>query len=330
MSKAITLGEIIAESKSADILAISDRSKIIRYVEQAIEIAEYKAHWNRWVSTIDICSGSDGCITLPSFVDTVLAVNVAGYPSSPRSGWYEFNPNGFGSNNNNAGEVLNYHWDDRGWSPVVQDLKEWSCIAAIVEDPTDGDGTKFVQVFGETMDGQRNMKEAITIPTVGASQSGVNIPMLIGYAAPDTAMTMFRRISRIVKPETRGYVKIIGFGPNQMGQVVTLGYLAPNETNPSYRRIKVSRPCTWCRIRYRRADIPLKYDYDLLPIPSRQAMIDLLRAIRLRESGNIDLAESYETKATQLLSDIQATEDGPGNLQINVMPGFGFGYFDLH
>lgn len=42
-NRAVLLGDIIELSKSSDILAISDRAKIIRYVERAIEIASFKA-----------------------------------------------------------------------------------------------------------------------------------------------------------------------------------------------------------------------------------------------------------------------------------------------
>ena len=328
-NRAVLLGDIIELSKSSDILAISDRAKIIRYVERAIEIASFKANWNRYLGTIDICSDSCGCLTLPSFVDTVLAVNINGHPSTPRNGWYEFHINGLGSRDNVLGQNLNFFWDDKGWSPVIQDLQEWSCVAAVVEDPLDGDGSKVIQVFGETMDGNYNQKMAMTIPVAGASEPGVKIPMLTGYAATDPQITKFRRITRVIKPVTRGYVKLLGFGPNQLGNAVTLGYYAPNETQPSYRRLKVGKPCTWCRVRYRRLDEPLKNDYDVIPLPSTQSVLDLIKAVRLRETNNIDIAEQYEMKAIQLLNDIQQIEDGPGQLQIQVEPGFGIGTIDL-
>ena len=326
-NRVVLLGDVIQDCKSGDILGISDRAKIIRYVERAIEIAEFKANWSRYIGTLDMCSDSTGCLTLPSFVDTVLAVNIAGHPSYPRNGWYEYHINGLGSKDC-CGSQIGYFWDDRGWSPVIQDLTEWSCVAAIVEDAKDGDGSLTMQVFGETMDPNANQKDVITIPVTGPSTPGVQIPLLQGYASTDVAITKFRRITRVIKPVTRGYVKLVGFGPNQLGNAVTLGYYAPNETNPSYRRIKTGKACTWCRIRYRRNDVPLANDYDVVPLPSRQSVIDLVKAIRLRETNNIDVAESYETKAIQLLQDIQAIEDGPGMFQIQVDPAFGIGTID--
>ena len=210
----------------------------------------------------------------------------------------------------------------------MQDLKEWSCVGAIVEDPIDGNGSLKMRVFGETMDTRSNMKDVLTIPTTGASEFGVEIPLLLNYASTDAAITKFRRITRVIKPVTRGYVKLVGFGPNQLGNTVTLGYYAPNETQPAYRRLKTSKPCTWCRVRYRRNDVPLLNDYDIIPLPSRQSILDLIKAVRLRETNNIDVAEQYEMKAIQLLQEIQQIEDGPGMFQIQVDPGFGIGTID--
>lgn len=326
-NKVVLLGDIIQDTKSGDILGISDRNKIIRYIERAIEIAEFKANWNRYIGEIDICSDDCGCVTLPSFVDTVLAVNINGYPSFPRNGWFEYHINGPGSRGA-CGPAVSYFWDDKGWSPTFQDLKGWSRLAAIVEDPIDGDGSKCLQVMGETVDGQYNSKDALTIPVTGASEPGVKVPLLIGYASCDPAATIFKRITRVIKPKTRGYVKLIGYGPDQLANAVTLGYYGPDETQPSYRRIRVNKTCTWVRVKFRRADTPLVHDYDIVPLPSRQATLDLIKAIRLRETNNIDVAEAYEQKAIQLLLDIQQIEEGPATFQLQVDPGFGLGTVD--
>lgn len=327
-NKAVLLGDVITDCKSADILGISDRTKIIRYIERAIEIIEYKTNWTRYIAALDVCSGCDGTITLPSFVDTVLAVNIAGWPAYPRNGWYEYHLNGSGSSNPMNGTVLPWVWDDKGWSPTIQDLSTWSVVAAIVEDPTDGDGSLSLRVFGETADSAGNPKVAQTTPTQGVSSEGVIVPLINGYASMDVAATRFKRITRVIKPVTRGYVKLIGFTGVNGENAVTLGYYGPRETQPAYRRIRVGRPNTWCRIRYRTADCPLINDYDIIPLPSRQGLLDLVKAIRLRETNNIDVAETYEAKATQLFQDIQAVEDGPMAFQVQVDPLFGIGTVD--
>ena len=326
-NKVVLLGDVIANCKSADILGISDRSKIINYIERAIEIVEYKTNWERYVGALDICTGCDGTLTLPSFVDTVLAVNVNGYPSYPRNGWYEYHLNGQGSRN--VPSSVAWTWDNRGFTPTLQDLTSWSVVAAIVEDPIDGNGSLQMQVFGETADAQGNTKEVLTIPTApGASMPGVMLQLRSGYANMDPAATRFKRITRVIKPVTRGYVKLVGFDGTVGGKAVTLGYYGPNETQPAYRRLRINRANTWCRVRYRRTDFPLINDFDIIPLPSRQAILDLVKAIRLRETNNIDVAEQYEQKSIQLLQDIQSIEDGPATFNIQVDPNFGIGTMD--
>ena len=323
----VTLGKIIEASKSNDILGIADRHKIIDYINRAIEIAAFRANWNPYVSTLDICSDHTGCITLPSFVDVVLAANVGGRPALFRNSWYEYHINGLGSNSC-CGGACGLYWDDKMWSPTFQDLKKWSLVAAICEDPIDGDGTKQMIVQGETMDSNYNQKMALTIPPTGPSSPGVRLTLLTNYASTDPGTTFFKKITQVTKPVTRGYVKLIGFPPEQLGQAVTLGYYAPNETNPIYKRMKVSCSCEWVRVKYRRKTIDLVNDYDIVPLASYQATLDLLKAIRLRETNNIDVAEKYETKAVQLLNDIQTIEDGPNFGPLQVDPAFGIGTID--
>ena len=323
----VTLGQVINASKSNDLLGISDRAKIIDYIQRAIEIAAYRANWDPYMGILDVCSNNSGYITLPDFVDTVLAANVGGRPSLGRSSWYEFHINGLGSNSA-CGGACGVYWDDKMWSPTFQDLTKWSLIAAICEDPIDGNGSLELIVQGETMDSQYNQKEALTIPVTGPSSPGVRIPLLINMAATDPGMTYFKKITQVTKPVTRGYIKLIGFAPQQLSQAVTLGYYAPHETNPLYKRMKVSCTCEWVRIKYRRKTLTLVNDYDLIPLDSYQATLDLLKAIRLRETNNLELAEGYEMKAVQLLTDIQTIKDAATWMPMQVDPAFGIGTID--
>lgn len=325
----VTLGRIIKASSSNDILGLSptnDRDKIIDYINRAIEIAAYKANWNCWVSTLDVCSDGAGYVTMPYFVGTVLAMNIGGCPALFRNSWYEYHVNGVGSDR--CGNACGCYWDDKMWTPVFQDLRAWSVLAAIVEDPIDGDGSLELIVQGETMDASYNQKEALTIPGSGPSYPGVRIPLRIGVASTDPAITFFKKITQVTKPVTRGYVKLIGFPPEQLASAVTLGYYAPNETNPTYRRYLVGATCSWVRVKFRRQTLALVNDYDIVPLGSFQATLDLLKAIRLRETNNIDVAQKYEEKAVELLSEIQSIEDGPNFAPMQFEPGFGVGTLD--
>lgn len=303
----VTLGQCISGSKSDAILGISDRAKIIDYIRRALDLAVYKGNLDPTLGVMDVCSDECGVVTLPYFVGTVLQVNVGGNPTVFRSYWYQFHVNGFGSR---CGGPCGFTSDDLMWSPVFQDLPTWRVVAAICEDPIDGDGSKTIIVEGETMDAMGNIKEAITIPVTGPSSRGIQIPLLNGVANTDTPMTWFRKITAVTKPVTRGFVKLIAFELKQMNLTTTIGYYAPNETKPRYRRIKVGARCKWVRIIYRRTELPLVDDYDVLPIASYQAMLDLIKSIRLSDSNNPDAAEVYMNRAVRLMNEIQSVESG--------------------
>jgi len=303
-------------------LGTSSRPKIIDTISRAIELFADKADWDIWVDELDICSDECGIVTLPSFVDTVLQVNVGGRPTIFRADWFDFHLNGPGDC---CGPACGFS-TDQGMSPIFQDLREWSVVTAICEDATDGNGSLEMVVEGETQDANLNLKQAVTIPATGPSSAGIKIPLLYGVANTVMPLVYFRRIFRVTKPVTRGYVKLIAFPIRQMGRAVTLGYYAPNETAPMYRRIKVGCSCKWVRIRFRRADIPFVDDWQILPIASYQAMLDLVKSIRLSDSNNVDASEAYLAKAVRLLKEIQGRSASYEPIQVE--PGFGVGTID--
>lgn len=322
----VTLGDVLEEAQQNDMLGITNRSQVLRYIRRALELAQFRANWNPWMGTLDLCSDCDGYVTLPYFVDVVVAANIGGSPAQFRNSWYEYHVNGVGSNL--CGSSCGLFWDDKLWSPTFQNLKDWSLIAAICEDPLDGDGSLSLIVQGETIDAQYNTKEALTIPTTGPSSPGVRVQLLNGIAATDPAVTYFKRITQVTKPVTRGYVKLIGFQPTQLSNAVMLGYYAPNETNPIYKRMRVSCKCQWVRVKFRRKSLALVNDYDIVPISSLQAMMLLIKSLRLSDTNNPDTSDKYLAQAVQLLTDAQAVEDGPGFGPIQFEQGFGIGNLD--
>lgn len=328
----VTLGRVITGSRSSDILGISDRCKIIDFIERAIELGINEAAWQINIGTIDICGNEKGIITLPPFVGTVLATNVGGRPTWFRNSWYEFHINGLGDRGKcGQGCGYGYFTDDLLWTPTIQDLTQWSCVAAVCEDAVDGAQNPPLQLIvqGETMDANGNPKMAITIPAVGPSSPGVRVPLLNNYAPTDPAVTMFKRITQVTKPVTRGYVKLLGFPPNQNGQAVTLGYYGPNETNPQYRRIRVDAKCQWARVKYSRAQMPYTDDYEVLPIASYQAMLELVKVVRLRDANQGDEADKTLLRVIDLLTKIQIQQEGSSISPIQFDPSAFVGTIDF-
>ncbi len=308
----VTLGRILSASKASDCLGIADRATIIDYVERALELALNEANWDILIGTIDVCADQKGIVTLPSFVGTVLAVNVCGQPTWFRNSWYQFHINGLGQRGQ-CGPACGYFTDDLLWTPTFQDITQWSYISAVCEDQVDGTQNPplFLTVQGDTMDASYNQKAALTIPVTGPSSPGIQIPLVYGSSPTDKHITALKNIKQVSKPVTRGYVKLIAWPATQGANGVVIGYYGPNETSPRYRRIRVNQKCASVRVRYRRADMPFTDDFEVLPIASYQAMLDLLRTVRLRDSGNGDEADKMLARVVDLLGKIEGIEQGP-------------------
>jgi hypothetical protein len=68
-------------------------------------------------------------------------------------------------------------------------------------------------------------------------------------------------------------------------------------------------------------------DWQVLPIESYQATLDLIKAIRLSDSNNVDASEAYLAKAVRLLKEIQNRSAAYTPMQ--VQPGFNVGTIDF-
>lgn len=323
----LTVGELIQLARRDSILGISDREEIIGLAERALELAVYKTNWDLWLDTIDVASDACGVVTLPSCVGVVISVNVGGAPTILRDSWYQFHVNGFG---NRCGPGCLFSTMALP-SPVWQQPNEWSLVVAMCEDPTDGDGSKVVVVQGETMDQAGNIKPAITIPVTGPSEAGIKIPLVTNWANTDSAAnpTFFRKITKVFKPVTRGYVKLLAFPMRQMALSRVVGYYAPTETTPMYQQLSVKAACAWVRVRFRRNSIKLVADHDLVPISSKQAMANLLKAVRFSDSNDIVRAQQYTAVAVETLREIQSLQEGNKWSPIQVSPEFGIGTVDF-
>jgi hypothetical protein len=179
-------------------LQTCDQAKVLEGLTEAVRLMEEKGHFDFSISTIDI-SVCDACITLPSFVGTVLAVNTCAGPNYLRDNWYQFHANSVGSEK----------WTDCGYADELgsvctfRDVEAPSRLVAIVEDPRDNN--KQIRVFGYKKDGVR-------IYTAGANnvlEDGLLVP--IQTPLSPTQSSVFTKmihlglfgLLRSTKPENR-------------------------------------------------------------------------------------------------------------------------------
>ena len=63
--------------------------------------------------------------------------------------------------------------------------------------------------------------------------------------------TLVKSVSHIEKPLTDGYVSLYAWDYGRSNDMTLIGQYHPTETNPSYRKIRIGKPCAWARIIYK-------------------------------------------------------------------------------
>lgn len=313
---------IVSQVRSSieNVLGTCDDSVFYDKVNEAIEILANFGHWEPFIGFMDICT--HGCnVTLPDDVEVPLMINVGGHPAQYRNKWFEFHLNGPGSECCNGS--CSWSWDDKGDFPTYRELNSPSRLAAYPE--VDEDKSANVRIYGYDEHDKWLMEDNGT----GIMTDGLSLPLFnkSGYGLPSSIRT--KRITRVTKPETKGFVKLVALDNDG----VQLGYYRPYETVPQYRRIVVSgNGCnalsncstwnTWVRMRYRRKFYKVSTDQDPIPLNSLTALKLACMAVFKYEKNLFDEYEKYLSLAEQALMREEKTRAGPNQIKIQFEPNF--------
>jgi len=278
---------------------------------------------------------NNGTITMPREVQSLRRVNIDGQPVNIFSRWYEFLNYGPGSmeeNNSNYSDFI--------------DLGDGFCTHS---DPHTAYNILITPVLAETDK---------TIRVMGADENGLEVRSSDGpgevielnKALPKYSTHKFSVITNVVKPVTNGYVYMSLYNPDPLLRY-NLATYHPDETNPSYRRYRVTAICqckaaltncalcefrdtcaayancqvtdtsttppytvnALCKLRY----IPAAYDADVLLIQNLPAIKTMLQAIRFYDASSSARGKTYEELAIKLLTE-QNDDIEPQNNQIDI------------
>lgn len=141
----------------------------------------------------------------------------------------------------------------------------------------------------------------------------------------DPSENEFLEIRSIVKPVTAGYVTLYAYNPDTK-HMWGLGKYHPNETQPSYRRYKVTgrsgydtsdaqSSCLVAQIKLRW--VPLLYDSDVLLIQNLPALRIMCQSIHMRNLMNTQKALELQADALRML-DMQLRNANPHANEIDV------------
>lgn len=285
---------------AAEILGNIGRQGIFDAITEGVEILNNKSIWDGLEGYVDLCVEGDGIITLPRYVETPVAINIGGRPRQFRNKWFEFHLNGTGSG---CSESCGYI-DLPGDVVTLRDVSYKQQLTASADFTSDIG--KEIRVFGYddnkwimTADGPNGaLKDGFPVVMEAAVAPTVPIP------PPPSIAQSVDMITRITKPITNGFVRLTG---HDIGGTtnVTVGYYYPDETEPSYSRIKVGCGCSWVRMRYRKRMMKVTSLTDPLHLKSKLAIMMAIRSMVLLKAGKFTEAEQAEQKAFQFLVEEQ-------------------------
>ena len=122
--------------------------------------------------------------------------------------------------------------------------------------------------------------------------------------------TLVKSVAHIEKPLTDGYVSLYAWDYGRSNDMTLIGQYHPTETNPSYRRIRLGKPCAWARIIYKVTSPKISSQYDFIPLEQERAIIAAVHAVDLEDKDFADQAMRYWQLAFAYLKNQQDSIDG--------------------
>jgi hypothetical protein len=292
--------------EAQEIFGHCSEPKLLRRITDAVELLANKGEIDPLVGNVDLCVDGQ-CVTLPREIETVLAVNIGGRPSLGRDELFSFHLNGPGD----FTTTCEYTWTNAGGFPTYRDLRCPSKLVTFLDSAEDNG--KALRIYGFDQENR-----PLRTKENGVWVDGYLIPTVYGYAVPDSSAPTVSRITWIKKDRTVANVRLSTYD-NSSDSGTLLGVFEPDETLPSYRRIKLSRSAEWVRIFYRRRSLELLSRKDRILLHSRPALILAMQAVKKYKEFDLGTAVGLEAQATRLLTEKESVLTPPtaNPIQVN-------------
>lgn len=305
-----TVQEIYQDAQN--IVGTCDDATLFRRITEAVELLANKGDFDPLIGVIDICA-QNRLVTLPREVETPLAVNISGHPSVGKDFLFNFHINGPGDN---CRDTCGWSWQDGGESPVYRELTVPSRLIAFVTNAEDA-GTEMWAYGYDKNDNWIRSKEN------DEWFDGWRVPTIFGYAVPDTTAPEFKRVVRVRRAITTGMTRLSSYD-NSLTTGTLIGIYRYDETEPMFRKIRLTQACVWARIAFRRRTFKLTSLTDLIPLHSPASLLMMMRAVKAYGPDN-DLATGAGCEATAVrwLTEEQETHSPPVAFPIQINPNNG-------
>lgn len=311
-----TVADILPATQRA--IGTCEEPVLLEAINAAVEILCTEADWDPTRGFVDIVTGEDAnlntgtnwCLTLPDEVETILAINPGGRPAQGHDMWFQFHLNGPGSGcqNDCDRQTCDFDWLDRGQFPIITDPDPATPFAVSVTMDAADQTAGFVRVFGYDSSGNW-----ITTVESSVTVDGFLVPV-DGTVNPDAPL--LTRITRVQKSVTLYAVQLY---VNVAAAATTLlGHYRPYETNPQYRRVRLSRGCTWARVAYKKRFFNLVRTSDLIPLHSPRAVVLMCQALKKFDEDRLKEGQEYWQTAVALLMKKQRSISPPTGPSIQI------------
>lgn len=126
-----------------------------------------------------------------------------------------------------------------------------------------------------------------------------------------TSATAVRDVERVAKRKTEGFISLYTYDPVTY-QMYFLSKYHPQETNPRYRRYRITSPdyvngssiYALCELGY----TPLTHEDDILIVQNMDALKMMVMAIEFENEREFQAAKAYEADAYRLIEDQRTAE----------------------
>jgi len=294
------------------IFGTCDEESLLKQITDVVALLANKGDIDPLLGEMDICVDSEKCVTLPAEVEVPLAVNVNGRPGMGRDRWFNFHLNGPGD----CGEhctPCQFYWQDGAETPLFRELAAASKLVAFVDKVEDANAE--LRVYGYDAN-----NVFIRTQENGVWVDGYRVPTIFGFAMPEAGAPYFSRIVRIKKARTVGPIRLTSLDVSATTGTL-IGMYQFDETDPIYRRIKLSKPAKWVRVAYRKRRFKIVNQQQVLPMTSRRAIIEMARAIKAYDNDDIATGQGHEATATRFIMEEQERRTPPVDFPMQYAAG---------
>jgi len=118
----------------------------------------------------------------------------------------------------------------------------------------------------------------------------------------DSAAPEFARVTRLTRARGEGSIRVSTYDSSGVSGAL-LANLHYDETEAPYRQIKLERSADWVRVRFRRPVLRFYELTDWIPLPSSEAVIQMMRAKKAYDEDRPDLGAAFEATARRYLTE---------------------------